>query len=201
MTSRSFEKMPASSWPWQMDIQDITAPTARERPMPQYSDLTALSYFPAPAFWATKADMACEKAEGTSMMKAHTFSATPTPAEGTTPRALTMACMTRKDMLTSRSDSAMGSPRRRTCATRGLSKRMCCLSSRKGSCFFRTSISEMATLTAWAATVAMAAPAAPMWQTATNSRSPTMLTAQAMATVTSGVTESPMPRNTLPIRL
>ena len=54
---------------------------------------------------------------------------------------------------------------------------------------------------AWAATVAMAAPAVPMWNTATSSRSPAMLKTQAMNTVNRGVLESPMPRKTLPMRL
>ncbi len=54
---------------------------AKEDRMPHFRAFSARSFKPAPIFCATKADMACEKVEGTSMMKAHTFSATPTPAE------------------------------------------------------------------------------------------------------------------------
>ena len=57
------------------------------------------------------------------------------------------------------------------------------------------------TLTAWAVTVAMAAPAAPRWKTPTSTKSPTMLMTQAMATVSSGVLESPIPRKTAPMTL
>ena len=57
------------------------------------------------------------------------------------------------------------------------------------------------TLTTWAATVAMAAPAVPRPSPAQSSRSPAMLHAQAMATVSSGVRESPNPRKMQPIRL
>ncbi len=54
--------------------------------------------------------MACMKANGSSMMKAHTFSATPTPAEAMSPSRFTMAKMMRKDSPTSRSCRAMGAP-------------------------------------------------------------------------------------------
>ena len=47
--------------------------------------------------------MDCMNAAGASMMKPHTFSATPTPAEAISPSALTMARMTRNDNPTSRS--------------------------------------------------------------------------------------------------
>ena len=47
--------------------------------------------------------MDCINASGTSMMKAQTFSATPTPAEGISPSELTIAWMTRNDAPTRRS--------------------------------------------------------------------------------------------------
>ena len=75
-------------------------------------------------FWATKADKDCPKAEGTSMMKPHSFSATPTPAEAMTPRPLTMAAMARKETLTSTSWRATGAPRRRMRPVHWGSKRM-----------------------------------------------------------------------------
>ena len=71
----------------------------------------------------------------------------------------------------------------------------------KGRAFRRMSHREQITLTAWAETVAMAAPAAPMPRPPTRRRSPAMLTAQAIATVISGVLESPIPRKTAPITL
>ena len=40
---------------------------------------------------------------GTSMMKAQTFSATPTPADAVTPSVLTIARITRNDTLTRKS--------------------------------------------------------------------------------------------------
>lgn len=71
----------------------------------------ARSILPAPIFWATKADIDWLKAEGTSIMNPHSFSATPTPAEGITPREFTIAVMARKEILTRRSWKAMGSPK------------------------------------------------------------------------------------------
>lgn len=50
-------------------------------------------------------------------------------------------------------------------------------------------------LTAWANTVAMAAPSAPMCSGPTSSRSPTMFTQQEMVTKIMGRRESPMPRS------
>ena len=47
----------------------------------------------------------------------------------------------------------------------------------------------------WEATVAMAAPAAPIWNTPTSTRSPTILQTHAMAMKYSGRLESPMPRS------
>lgn len=71
----------------------------------------------------------------------------------------------------------------------------------KGSSFLRMTASDTTTLTTWAATVAMAAPAVPRPSPAQSSRSPAMLQTQAMATVSSGVRESPNPRKMQPIRL
>ena len=42
-------------------------------------------------------------ADGTSMMKIHTFSATPTPADSIKPSPFTIAAITRKDTPTSNS--------------------------------------------------------------------------------------------------
>ena len=80
-------------------------------------------------------------------------------------------------------------------------KRRSFRSKRKGSSRRRRISRESTTLTAWAATVAIAAPAVPMWNTATSRRSPAMLQTQAISTVIKGVLESPIPRKMLPIRL
>ena len=145
--------------------------------------------------------MACMKARGISMMKAQTFSATPTPAEAIRPRVLTMARITRKDRPTSRSCRAMGVPKRTIRRRIEGAIRISFREKEKGS-GRRVMISrEIRTLTVWEATVAIAAPAAPMWKPATSSRSPAMLQTLAMATVISGVRESPRPRMTLPSTL
>ena len=73
--------------------------------------------------------------------------------------------------------------------------------------FMRTSfflliiIIESTTETAWAATVAMAAPAAFILNPAIKTRSPTMFTAQAIPTKSRGLFESPSPRKTALIKL
>ncbi len=55
--------------------------------------------------------MDCMKAEELSMIKAHTFSATPTPAEATTPMELTTERTTIKEIFTRKLYSATGVPR------------------------------------------------------------------------------------------
>ena len=72
----------------------MVIPKRTDTPIAYISPLYALSIFPAPLFCATKADIACMKAAGTSMMKAQTFSATPTPADATSPSPFTMARIT-----------------------------------------------------------------------------------------------------------
>ena len=81
----------------------MVTPAMNESKIPYLSALIALSYLFAPAFWATKDDIDCMKDEGTSMMKAQTFSATPTPADGISPSEFTMAWIMRNDKPTSRS--------------------------------------------------------------------------------------------------
>ena len=179
----------------------MTAPAQRDRPIPTRSARLARSNFPAPMFWAEKADRDWLMAKAISMIKAQTFSATPTPAETSSPRLLAIARRTRKDTFTSRSERARGRPNRMTEPQSDLSHRMSRTRNRKGSFCFRIRKKDQITLTAWALTVAMAAPAAPRCRRATSSRSPTMLTTVAIATVISGVLESPMPRKMLPIRL
>ena len=73
--------------------------------------------------------------------------------------------------------------------------------SAKGSVRHLSRRKETSTLTVCEATVAIAAPAAPMPSPLMSSRSPVMLQTLAMATVMSGVRESPMPRMTLPSTL
>ena len=58
------------------------------------------------------------KAEEISMIKAQTFSATPTPADGVTPMALTMANIIRNDTLTTWAATvAMATPAALSCLT------------------------------------------------------------------------------------
>ena len=179
----------------------MNTPTARESPTPVNSAFLARSALPAPIFCATKADMDWLKADGTSMIKPHSFSATPTPAEGITPREFTIAVMARKDMLTSKSWKAMGRPRRNTLPILFLSKTISFLPKEKGSFFFRIISMEITTLSAWAHTVAMAAPAVASPNTPTSRKSPAILNTQAIATVMRGIRESPIPRKILPSTL
>ena len=67
--------------------------------------------------------------------------------------------------------------------------------------FLRITAKDTTTLMTWANTVANAAPAVPMLNPAQSSRSPAILQTQAMATVNSGVLESPKPRKMQPMRL
>lgn len=135
------------------------------------------------------------------MTNAQTFSAMPMPADCKSPRELTIARMTRNDTPTSTSCSAIGMPRRRIPAVSGRSKRSCSLRNVKGSLRRMMTNRDKITLTACANTVASAAPAAPIWNTSTSSRSPKMFVTHAIATVISGILESPSPRKTLPLTL
>ena len=96
------------------------------------------------------------------MMKAQTFSATPTPAEAISPSVLTMANTTRKDSPTSRSCSAIGAPNRTIRARMTGSFRTSLRVKVKGRGRRRRMASEMSTLIVWEETVASAAPAAPI---------------------------------------
>ena len=169
--------------------------------MPQSRARPARSIRRAPTFCATNAVMDWAKAEGISITKAQSFSATPTPAEGMVPMPLAMAMMTKNEMLTSKSWAATGTPmastRRKIAPSQRMSRRVMV----KGSFRRRMMARLRRTLTAWAKTVAMAAPATPMPQGPTRSRSPPMFSTQAMATVISGIRESPMPRKMPPSRL
>ena len=75
---------------------------------------------------------------------------------------------------------------------------MSCFVSVKGSCRRRMISRDSSTLTAWANTVAMAAPATPIPKPPTISKSPAILNTQAMLTVIRGIWESPSPRKMLP---
>lgn len=176
----------------------MTTPTAKDVPIPQ--DIAFLARFglPAPMFWATKADRDWEKASGTSMMKAQTFPATPTPAEGITPRLFTIAEITKKEIFTRPLCNATGVLIRSILPMMRLRKRRCAFFKRTGSPFLRTNRMDSTTLNACAMTVASAAPDAAISNPATKIRSPIILKMHANNTVISGVLESPNPRNTLP---
>ena len=104
----------------------------------------------------------------------------------------------RKDIPTSRSCKAIGTPSFNSVSIRPLSNLKSALVSSNGSCFFRIIRRDAATLIPCDSTVARAAPSAPIPNTATNSRSNAILTKHAIITVTIGVLESPMPLNMLP---
>ena len=132
--------------PWKKTNQLITTLNAKQIPTAHSMPLTARSYLPAPLFCEANADTACENAEGTSMTKPHTFSATPTPAETIRPSELTMARMTMNEMLTIKSCSAIGNPSPRIllicvrCQPISLSENV------NGSCILLIRNSETATL-------------------------------------------------------
>ena len=84
----------------------------RAEEMPISSALLALSYLLAPTFCDTTADMDCAKADGSSIMKAQSFSATPRPEDSVRPMSLIIEVRTRNDMFTRALCSAMGAPRR-----------------------------------------------------------------------------------------
>ena len=130
--------------------------------IPYPSVLRARCGCTAPIFCATKTEMDCIKADGTSMINPHSFSATPTPAEAITPIAFTMAIRTRKEMLTRTSCNATGMPSFRIRPVSPLRKRMYSFRIVKGKPRFRIIHNVIATLTACAATVAIAAPAVPI---------------------------------------
>ena len=108
--------------------------------------------------------------------------------------------MAKKVMLVKSSCSASGAPTRTNPPT-SLSRRMSRMEKEKGSFCRRMIKSERITLTACAPMVAMAAPATFISSTATSTRSPTMLTTQAMPTNMSGSRELPSPRKMQLIRL
>ena len=87
----SFAKIPHSIFPPKKESRHIPTPKTNETATADFSALTARSGFPAPMFCATNAEMDCMNAAGTSIIKPHTFSATPTPAEAVTPKAFTTA--------------------------------------------------------------------------------------------------------------
>ena len=89
----------------------MTMPAKTDIPMPQNIASLALFRCPAPIFWATNTDKDWEKAEGTSITKAHIFSATPTPAEATTPKLFTIELIARKETPTKASCRATGKPK------------------------------------------------------------------------------------------
>ena len=109
------------------------------------------------------------------MINPHSFSATPTPAEAMTPKLLTIAAIARKEMLTSTSWSATGAPKRRIRPVCLGWKRISRRENENGRPFILVNSKHNTTLTAWASTVASAAPATPSPQTPTSSKSPAPL--------------------------
>ena len=176
-------------------------PMRVESAIAYFVPVTARSIFPAPLFCATNDDIDCMNADGTSMMNAQTFSATPTAADAVTPSVFTMARITRNEMLTKKSCRAIGAPKRTIFDAMDCCRRILPGPNVKGRGRFRMRKNETMTLIAWETTVASAAPALPMPNPLTRRRSPKMLATAAIMTVMSGVVESPMPRKTAPSTL
>ena len=109
--------------------------------------------------------------------------------------------ITRNVIFTSRSCSAIGIPSFSISFIKAPFGFISLSEKSNGKLLFRMIISEITTLIACANTVAIAAPAAPMCNTATVKRSPPMFSTQAIATVISGIFESPIPLKMLPTRL
>ena len=163
--------------------------------MPYFRLKPARSGRPAPIFWAVIAARAAIKAEGASMAKVIIRSTTPTAALSLRPMALTMAVMIRKEMVTSTFCTATGAPRETSFAQRPRWRRKEARLKSKGKSLRRSTSRERIRDSAWAEIVAMAAPAAPMPKTPTNSRSPAIFTTVAMRMKYIGRRESPSPRS------
>ena len=138
---------------------------------------------------------------GKSIIKPNSLPATPIDADATIPSEFATAELIINEAVNTISCKPSGNPIRMICLRIPLSIFMLSFPKWKGSPFFFTIKREMITLMPCAATVAIAAPAAAIWKTATRRRSPAILITHAMATVISGVLESPMPRNIDPQRL
>ena len=138
---------------------------------------------------------------GMSRMNIAIFSAMPTPTEIVRPSALTRPIITRYENSLHISCRAIGAPSFMTFPAVLPSRRRLALVIGNGRPCFLISTYDSTTLTPCAPVVAIAAPAAPISNTPIRTTSPTILTALAIATNSSGAFEFPIPRNIALMRL
>ena len=83
------EKIPVRISPRKKENVPIKHAITNEIAIPLFNDCLALIGCPAPIFCATNALKLCAIADGINIIKPQTFSATPTPAEATSPNEFT----------------------------------------------------------------------------------------------------------------
>ena len=98
MTSGSLVKKEDITPPPKNPAIKMKIPTVQPVIIAVKNPFFARSTFPAPIFCATNAETVCITEDGTSMMKATIFCATPYPADGIRPIWLTMVFMTRNEI-------------------------------------------------------------------------------------------------------
>ena len=163
-------------------------------------DCFARFFFPAPTFWDTKDAMDCISELGTSIAKLTILQATPYPEEASRPSRLTKAQSARKESWVRNSCNASGKPIWRNLLHCGFSLKSLFLIVNGRSFLIRRSTANT-TLSACAVTVAIAAPAASIWNPATRTISPITFTIHATSTKSSGDLLSPSPRKIADSRL
>ena len=177
-------------------IQPITSPT----PIPTNIVFFALFSLPAPTFCETNDAIDCISELGMSIAKLTILHATPYPDDACNPSLLTNAHSARNETCVRNSCNASGRPT--------FNALLQCLLIEKsflvilnGSFLLKSNTSANITLTACAATVAIAAPEAFMLNPATRTMSPTILITHATATNIRGDLLSPSPLNIAERRL
>ena len=143
-------------------VRGETNPKPMMMRMPKRSASALRLWYPAPAFWAATEETAADMAEGTRNRKQMIFSTMPTAAATLTPLALAMAVITRKEIWISPSWKAMGTPTERIPPIVFRSKERSSLPTFTPTGKRVSARRAIPTLSPWAATVARAAPAAPM---------------------------------------
>ena len=173
-------------------MANTTIPIKTPTPIPVNIAFLALFSLPAPTFCDTNDAIDCIKELGINIAKFTILHATPYPDEASNPRRLTNAQSARNEIWVKHSWSANGRPI--------FSARLQWLLTLKsafvilnGSFFFISIHNANTTLTACAATVAIAAPAASIRNPATNIKSPAILITHATATNINGDLLSPSP--------
>lgn len=110
ITAWSSAKIDARFPPKKNVARNIATPKQKDIFWAMNRDWTARLGFPAPIFWATKAERADINAMGTMERNTYIFSDIPTLAEAVRPREFIMLVIIRNDMPTRKSWRAMGAP-------------------------------------------------------------------------------------------